>query len=136
MYSPRSASSWLSSTPASARTAACTRSSRNSTQPPGSSRSDATRYCLSLALKRLPGLGNSQRPIAGRAALLNDVSSLVRDQLGAVASAGVVFPGPEVDVAPDRERSGRHGACERGGMIVGVYAHVAERGADVRLEVL
>src|SRR5262249_11329326 len=120
MYSPRSASSWLSSTAATARTAACTRSSRHSNQPPGSSRTDAPCYCLSLALQRLAGLGNSQRPAARRPPLLHDVSCLVRNQLGAIAGAGVVFPRPEVDVAANRERPRRHGAGKRGGVIVGV----------------
>src|SRR5689334_11176557 len=105
MYNPRSASSWLSSTAATARTADCTRASRNSNQPPASSRSDVTCHCLSLALQRLARLGNCQRTGARRAPLLHDVSRLVRDQPGAVAGAGVVLTRTEVDVAAHRERS-------------------------------
>ena len=57
------------------------------------------------SLERLAGLRDSQRPAARRAPLLYDVSSLVRDQLGSVAGAGVVFPRSEIDVAADGERT-------------------------------
>ena len=84
---------------------------------------------------RHPAARRVRGPLAGRAALLDDVGDLVGDERVAVVSAGLVLAGREEDVAADRERACRDGAREGVRMrLAGVHAHVAERLAVGRLE--
>src|SRR3954453_21013591 len=79
-----------------------------------------------LGLQRVAGLRHGQRAALRGAALLDDVSQLVRDELVAVGGAGAVLALGEVHVGAGGERAGGHGAVQPVRVVVGVHADIGE----------
>ena len=125
MYSPRSASSWLSSI---ARDGPHRRRTPVVEELEPAARRLSQRRHAQLPQPRAPSARRAGKQSAARSRgaprCCDDVSRLVRDQLGAVAGAGVVLARREEDVAADGERPCRHRAGKRRRVVVGVHAHV------------
>ena len=134
MYSPRNGSPGSGSEPATRSTAAITRRSMKPKRDLGRATGVISRHGVRLVLHGVARVGDGERAARRRAALLDDVRELVRDQPVAVRRVGLVLVLREVDVGAGRERPRGHGVVEVVRRRVGVHAdirEVAERGREL-----